>query len=144
MENPQRKPLQAPKSMIELDAYFLHMHKVVQDADFYFWHHAQLAQLSPKIKDAQKQAYSDNFDRLYESFRTLQTDGLFREERYAREYKRTINTLYLSIIYWLPFCELSADDDAKSGEGLREQVWGIVYPHLTGKSWQTLKEIMGC
>ncbi len=131
---------ETPKNLKELDRYFLHLYAVVQENAYYFLHHAQLSQLSPKIKDSQNKVYVDSVKKLSETFRILNVDGLMRDICFPGEYGRVIDTLHLSIIYWLPFCALK-QDQAKDAS-FRSQAWSILYPLLTDSGRQLLKDIV--
>lgn len=140
LEGPSREPPKSPQNLEELDQYFLHMHEVVQENAYYFWHHTQVAQLSPKIKEAQNKVYLDSVKKLFKSFYTLKAVGLLREECFVGEYERVIDTLHLSIIYWLPFCALKQKE--KESASFRNQAWGSLYALLTDSGRQMLKSLV--
>ncbi|EHL05977.1 hypothetical protein HMPREF0322_03313 [Desulfitobacterium hafniense DP7] len=54
------RPPAVPQSLGEMNALFRHLQTMIKDNAFYFWHHAQLAQLSPKIREQQKKVYQTN------------------------------------------------------------------------------------
>lgn len=129
LETTYSPPPNAPTTLAEMDAFFLDMQQVVQENAFYFWHHAQLAQLSPKIREKQHSIYHSNVEKLMQALQTLNADGIVREEITTNEYSRLIDTLLLSIIYWMPFCELK--QVKISDVSFRQQAWSILYPLLT-------------
>ena len=130
-EDPGREPPKIPQNLEELDRYFVHLHEVVRENAYYFQHHAQLSQLSPRIRDAQNKVYVDSVGKLLESFRILKNDGLLREECFTGEYRHIIDTLHLISIYWLPFCELKQDN--KADPSFSSQAWSAIYNLLTEK-----------
>lgn len=129
----------APTNLAELNTFLLHMQTVIQDNAFYFWHHAQLSQLSPAIRNRQTQVYQRNLAILRETFLTLRQDGLLREEQVAGEYNRVIDTLLLSIIYWLPFCDLKQEDPKT--HHLPDQAFSILDGLLTEKGRASLRSM---
>lgn len=129
LEEPSHEPPKSPQNLEELDQYFTHLHVVVQENAYYFWHHTQIAQLSPRIKEAQHKVYIDIVEKLFKSFYTLKAAGLLREECFAGEYERIIDTIHLSIIYWLPFCALK--QEVHEAISYRNQAWSILYTLLT-------------
>lgn len=126
-ENPRVKTRQAPKTLAGLNDFFTDIQKTVQENAFYFWHHAQLAQVSPAIQKRQSEVFRENIALLGTTFRALRNKGMLKEEQYPGETQYVINTLLLTGIYWMPFCNLT---DAPKVSFVR-QAWSIVYPYLT-------------
>lgn len=117
-----------PKTVAELDGFLSHIQDVVQENAFYFWHHAQLAQVSPRIHELQAAAFKRNAETLMGSFRLLVEGGLMREEEYPGEHRRASDAVLLASVYWIPFCELREDP---AREGFSAQAWAALYPLLT-------------
>ena len=138
LEPSYASPPEAPTTLVELDAFFLNMQQTVQENAFYFWHHAQLAQLSPKIRDQQHSIYGSNFEKMMQAIQTLNADGIIREGNIANEYSHVIDTLLLSMIYWMPFCRLKQVE--VSDVSFQQQAWSILYPLLTDKGREILKD----
>lgn len=138
-ENSPTRMTEAPRTLTELNAFFEDIQKTVQENAFYFWHHAQLAQISPTIKKMQSDAFSDNMTLLTQSFHSLKSKNILREERYQGEYSRLIDTLLLASIYWTPFCTLKVAQADK----FVEQAWSIIYPLLTNRGVEDLMKICG-
>lgn len=130
----------APTSIGEMNDYFADMQRVVQENAFYFWHHAQLSQLSPKIRERQKAVYQQNTAKLTKALATLQADGMLRREEYAGEYDHVVDTLLLSTIYWLPFSQVRQEDP--SVISFQNHAWSVLYPRLTDVGRNTLKGLM--
>ncbi len=130
-----------PAGMMELNDYFADMQQVVQENAFYFWHHAQLSQLSPKIRERQNVVYQQNTAKLTKALAILQADGMLRKEEYTGEYDHVVDSLLLSSIYWLPFCQLK--QEGPSDIGFQSHAWSVLYPLLTAVGRETLKGIMG-
>lgn len=135
-ENPNTRMDQAPRTLAELNTFFEDIQKTVQENAFYFWHHTQLAQVSPAIQSMQSDTLSKNMELLEQALLRLKEDGMIRSEQYSGEYKRLLDTLLLSSIYWAPFCNLKKT----SGEGYAEQAWSIIYPFLTQQGLEELKK----
>ncbi len=138
-EYPYTPPFQYPKNLEEMDAFFLDMQHVVQENAFYFWHHAQLSQLSPKIRSQQHDIYLSNVEKLKQAFRAFYADGLLRDETFEGEFDRTIDTLLLSSIYWMPFCDLTQNHAAQVS--FRCHAWAILCHLLTDKGRIALASI---
>lgn len=136
-ENPHTRMTEAPRTLTELNIFFEDIQKTVQENAFYFWHHAQLAQISPTIKKMQMDTFKDNMTILTQSLHSLQSSDILREERYQGEYSRLVNTLLLASIYWTPFCTLK---DTQADKFV-EQAWSIVYPFLTNTGVENLAKI---
>ena len=138
--NLDTKPTESPQSLAELDAFFLDMQRTVQENAFYFWHHAQLSQLSPNIRDKQKLRYDLNVRMLNETFSKLKSDGLIRSECYTGEYERIIDTLLLSNIYWMPFCTLK--DSLETEDTYQTHAWSIMYYLLSDTGHKQVLQIL--
>lgn len=138
-EFPSSQP-DAPQTMEELNAFFLDMQQVVQENAFYFWHHAQLSQLSSVIKAQQNQVYHNNVVKLRTAFEIFHEDGYLQEEGFEGQYEQTIDTLLLSSIYWLPFCSLKMEEIPQ--KGFQYKAWTILFPLLTESGKRELKGII--
>ena len=139
-ENAYMPPFEPPKNLEAMNAFFLDMQHVVQENAFYFWHHAQLSQLSPKIREQQHAIYLSNVDKFMQAFLALLADGVIREENFTGEYDRMIDTLLLSSIYWMPFCDLTQKHDPQ--ERFQCHAWAVFYHLLTDKGRDVLREII--
>lgn len=126
-QNPQTRAAEAPDSLEKLHAFFEDIQKTVRENAFYFWHHAQLAQVSPAIQKMQSDAFNENTALLAEAFYALNRKGFLRDETYRGEYGRVVDTLLLAGVYWMPFCKLKE----VTKQDFAEQAWSIVYPYLT-------------
>jgi AcrR family transcriptional regulator len=139
-ENTYSQPQDPPGNLEDMNTFFLDMQQVVQDNAFYFWHHTQLSQLSPKIHDQQHSIYLLNVEKFIRAFHTLHADGVIREEIYTGEYERMIDTLLLSCIYWMPFCELTQKHGARVS--FQSHAWSVFSPLLTDKGRAALQRIV--
>ena len=138
-ENTYSQPQDPPGNLEDMNTFFLDMQQVVQDNAFYFWHHTQLSQLSPKIHDQQHSIYLLNVEKFIRAFHTLHADGVIREEIYTGEYERMIDTLLLSCIYWMPFCDLTKHGARVS---FQRHAWSVLFPLLTDKGRAALQRIV--
>lgn len=139
LEN-QAPELKVPATLEELDALFLHLQEVRQQHAYYFLHHAQLSQLSPKIADLQNLRYHANRDLFRKAFQHLHSVGLLQTEAFAGEYDCVIDTLHLCSIYWAPFSDLQ--QSAGIRREYREHAWGIMHHLLTEAGRRMLKRIV--
>ena len=138
--NGNKKPETAIQDLEDLDAFFLNMQRVVLENAFYFWHHAQLSQLSPKIHEKQKIRYMLNVQMLGQAFYKLKEDGFVRSERFPEEYARMIDALLISSIYWIPFCKLKARD--QRDVDYHTHAWSITYQLLTEEGQAVADKIL--
>jgi AcrR family transcriptional regulator len=125
-ESPGGPPSRVPKNFAELDYFLLDIQQVVQSNAYYFWHITQLAQLSPKIHEKQRKIYRTNVALLTGAFETFLEAGLIRKEEFPGEFRRVIDLILLSSIYWLPFCALKQEPSE-----YRKHAWSILYPLMT-------------
>ncbi|MTI47272.1 TetR/AcrR family transcriptional regulator [Sporosalibacterium faouarense] len=125
----------APDNLEDLDQYFHFMHNVIQENAFYFWHYAQMLQLSTTLKDEQRKVYEIHRKTLSLSFHLLFEAGLIRDEAFPKEYERLIDALYQSIIYWLPFCELRKEQNVS----FQTHAWSIMHNILTKQGRERLE-----
>jgi AcrR family transcriptional regulator len=131
-------PSEAPKNFAELDHFLLNIQQVVQANAYYFWHLTQLAQLSPKIHEKQRNVYRTNVALLTGAFETFLEAGLIRKEEFPGEYRSVIDLILLSSIYWLPFCALKQETAE-----YRKHAWGILYPLMTRRGRDALRTDAG-
>lgn len=137
-ENLQTRMAEAPNTLVELNAFFEDIQKTVQENAFYFWHHAQLGQISPAIEKMQSEILNQNIALLTETLCSLNGQGIVADEQYQGEYSHVVNTLLLTSIYWMPFCKLK---NALS-ETFAEQAWSLVYPYLTDTGVTELRTVV--
>lgn len=138
-ESPNTRISEAPESLAELNAYFMDIQKMVQENAFYFWHHAQFAQISPKIQDLQKVIFDDNTKILTKSLSILKEGGWIRGEIYPGEYNCIIDTLLILSIYWVPFSRLKDEDIV---DKFLQQMWSSLYPLLTNSGIEIVKGLI--
>lgn len=137
-ESSSTRTLTAPSNLFALNAFFEDVQTTVTENAFYFWHHTQLAQVSPKIYEMQHSAFEKNIMLLTMAFQTLTLDEIFRGERFPGEFERIIDTLLMSCIYWIPYCKLK---DAKEPSNFLQQAWCILDPLLTEKGKRELEKV---
>ncbi|QQO09923.1 TetR/AcrR family transcriptional regulator [Breznakiella homolactica] len=131
LENPRVETSKIPSSLLELDAFFYNIQKVIQDNAFYFWHYTQLSQISPEIEKKQQEIFRHNFSTLHKAFFSLREAKLLIEEHFKDEYLFLIDSILLSASYWVPFCKLK---NAKLTDlSFQHYIWSMVYPLLTAK-----------
>lgn len=136
-ENPSTRMQKAPGSLLELNTFFEDIQKTVKQNAFYFWHHAQLAQISKSIEEKQNEAFAENRAMLEQALNTLHHDGLLNSQQYQGEYSHLVDTLLLASIYWVPFSKLKKD----SGDLYTQQAWSIVFPYLTEQGKDSVASI---
>ena len=128
-EGQSRKRPDAPASIRELNDYFLDQQQVVRENAFYFWHYAQLSQLSEEIRGQQGQAYQSHIERLTKAFQALEINGFLRPEEFAGEFRAVIDMLFISSVYWMPFCNIRQAD--KTQKEYPDHAWLLLYHLLT-------------
>lgn len=133
-------PTKTPCTLQELDEVFLDMQQAIQAHLYFFLHHAQLAQVSPAIFQKQRARYADMQIRLKAAFTMLCKNGLFREELFAGEYDRLIDSLYMAAAYWAPFSQLQKS--VSQAVSYRSQIWSTLFHVLTEKGRTELRTIM--
>ncbi|MDL2253009.1 TetR/AcrR family transcriptional regulator [Ruminococcaceae bacterium OttesenSCG-928-I18] len=133
LEKPEPVPPKPPENLLELDAFFGQMQNLVQENSYYFWHHTQLAQLSPAIQERQEGVYQRNVNTLTVALKTLADNGLIRKEEHSGQYARLVDALLMTAIYWIPFCEVSRREPADPKRGMQRQEWSLLLPLLTDK-----------
>ena len=63
---------------------------------------------------------------LCQGLANLAAQGLFRREAFPGEYVRVVDTVFLTAVYWLPFCEIKGEVSS-----FRTQAWSVLHPLLT-------------
>lgn len=115
-----------PQTLAQLDDCLTDMERARGDNAFYFANHAQLGQLSPKIKARQQEVYQHHTQLFIQGLENLRRQGLVRPEAFPGEYTRTADALMLTNSYWLPFSRVKGTQ-----ESFRPQAWALLHPLLT-------------
>lgn len=134
LETPKGKERSVPENLSELNNFFKDIQKTVEENAFYFWHYSQLAQISSTIEKMQDTAFNETILILNESFKILKNTKIIRDEQYLEEYKRVVDTLLLTSIYWIPFSKLKKT----TSNVFIDQAWSIIIPFLTKKGLEEL------
>ena len=66
----------------------------------------------------------------------LARQGMFRGEDFPGAYARVADTIFLTSLYWLPFCAVKGRK-----EDFRTQAWSVLYPLLTPLGRQRGREL---
>lgn len=138
-ETPNTRKQEAPGNLAELNNFFKDIQKTIQENAFYFWHYTQLAQISPKIRELQHNAFDKNIEYMILAFQQLALSGIFRGESFAGEYDCTIDTLLITSVYWVPFCKLKGE---KTSCSFSQQAWSILTPLLTETGKTELQKLI--
>ncbi len=99
-------PAQNPE---ELHAIFLHQKEIIESNAYYFWHHAQMGQISEKIREQQEKINKEIRMLYQESIENLIANGfLQREDSSGRRLEGeilelVIDAIVMGVIYWLPY-----------------------------------------
>ncbi len=125
-----------PRTMEELDAFLEDMEQARENYAFYFQHHAQLGQLSPAIRARQQAIYHSQSALFAQALSILARQGMFRGEDFPGAYARVGDTIFLTSLYWLPFCAVKGRK-----EDFRTQAWSVLYPLLTPLGRQRGREL---
>lgn len=137
LESPNARPYELLENFRQLDDFFLDIETVVRENAFYFWHHAQLAQVSPKVRTLQNDAFNENSRILSDAIRKFTQEGLIAAESYPGEHRRMVDTLIALSVYWIPFCDLKGTGNKE----FRVQAWSTLYPLLTSKGKKAFAEL---
>ena len=125
-----------PRTMEELDAFLEDMEQARENYAFYFQHHAQLGQLSPAIRARQQAIYHSQSALFAQALSILARQGMFRGEDFPGAYARVADTIFLTSLYWRPFCAVKGRK-----EDFRTQAWSVLYPLLTPLGRQRGREL---
>ena len=102
------------------------------DNAFYFGYYTQLANLSLKIREMQKNVVNRIRMNLLRSFHFLSKQGYLIEERFDGEYECIVDALMLNIIYWIPYYRIK---DHSKESTFTEHAWKLIYViNFTGMS----------
>ena len=133
-------PEKAPETVEEWDGFFLHTQQVREENAFYFWNHAQLSALSPKIREKQVGVYQHNYMLLTQGLELLEAKGMIRPEGFHGEYAQIADDLLLLSIYLLPFNALKQGTTGESVD-YRVRAWGRLYPLLTNEGVKAIERL---
>ena len=120
------RPTEPATDLAGLDAIFLDMQRTVTDNAFYFWHYAQFAQLSPKIRKSQLANSELMIGLLRGTLANLEAAGLMKPEPVPGAYDALAEQLLMAGVYWIPFCELRGIERT----AFRDHAWSILGPSL--------------
>ena len=109
-------PQDPPQTLAQLDACLRDMEQARENNAFYFRSHSQL---------------------LCQGLANLAAQGLFRREAFPGEYVRVVDTVFLTAVYWLPFCEIKGEVSS-----FRTQAWSTLHPLLTEAGRQAVAPIV--
>lgn len=126
-------PLCPPASLSELNDFFSGIQRAQEGAPFYFWSHAQLGQVSPKIREKQRAVYRRNQSLLTGAFQALADQGLLKPEAYPGQHLRTADTLLFTANYWLPSLVVKGERTP-----FLPQIWSVLFLQLTPAGRQGL------
>lgn len=129
---------EVPKSITEMNDMFVHMQNIIKENAFYFWNHAQLSQLSLKIRMQQKKAYLMNHQIFMEAIFLFNKDGIVMDEEFNGQYGQMVDSLLIACTYWIPFQDLKCDRDQQID--FLNHAWGVIFPLLTDTGKQLLFE----
>ena len=130
-------PQDPPQTLAQLDACLRDMEQARENNAFYFRSHTQLGQLSEKIRAKQREVYRRHSQLLCQGLVNLAAQGLFRREAFPGEYVRVVDTVFLTAVYWLPFCEIKGEVSS-----FRTQAWGMLCPLLTDRGRAELAALL--
>lgn len=132
----------APTNLAELDALFTQMLANLHENAYYYWHYAQLSQISPRIRDVQLQTLERQYAMLSEVFGNLNRDGWLVDEEYAGQYGDMIKTILLICVYWMPQSRL--EEDLSFHRDFSGCIWSVIYPLLTAAGKRDYAETIRC
>lgn len=118
-ESYQRFPV--PKTLEELDRFFVKREEHQKKNDYYFRHYVQLAQISKKVYNIQVKVLTDMRDTLYGAFSNLHAAGLIKEEALEDQWQYLARSLVTILIFGGGYMR----------QKRRETLWSLVFPLLT-------------
>ena len=122
----QAHPPKPACDLDQLDAIFRDMQQVVTQHAYYFWHYAQLAQLSSSIASSQLSNSSRMLGILRQSLANLEAAGILKPEPSPGIYDALAEQLLMASIYWIPFCDLRGIERTT----FCDHAWSILRPSL--------------
>ncbi len=126
------EPPAPPQTLPQLNAHFAQLQNTIQQNAFYFWHYAQLGQLSEAVREMQTQIIEAEYALLSESFAILAKNGLLKGEAYPSQYTQIVQNILLVCIYWTPHAQLEAQLSCAPCDFL-SCVWSALLPMLSDK-----------
>lgn len=97
------------QTLEELHAIFLHQKEIIESNAYYFWHHAQMGQISEKIRGQQEEVHNKIRNLYKASIENLIANGFIkREDPSGRRLEGevlelVIDAIVMGVIYWLPY-----------------------------------------
>ena len=76
---------------------------------FYFRSHSPAGPAVGEDPAKQREVYRRHSQLLCQGLVNLAAQGLFRREAFPGEYVRVVDTVFLTAVYWLPFCEIKGE-----------------------------------
>lgn len=110
----------------QLDEVFRDMERIVAQHAYYFWHYAQLAQVSDRIASNQESNAALMLDILRQSLANLESTGALKPEPFPGVYDGLAEQLLMASVYWMPFCDLRGIERTE----FRDHAWSILRPSL--------------
>ena len=135
----ERKRPAVPNTLRDMDHVFGDMQDAIRCNAYYFLHHAEFSQMSPRIAELQSVAYRESKELFRQAFIHLRAAEVLRDERFPREYDCAIDALHMTFIYWQPYSELCKNGDAAAD--CRRQAWSILCQLLTEKGVLEMRAI---
>lgn len=124
-------PAQTPD---ELHAIFLHQKEIIESNAYYFWHHAQMGQISEKIRKQQAETHIKIRNLYKDSIENLIANGFMkREDPSGRRLEGevlelVIDAIVMGVIYWLPY---HYPDTKKADFSLQDDLLRYCWNQLT-------------
>lgn len=128
-ESYQRFPV--PKTLEELDRFFVKREEHQKKNAYYFRHYVQLAQISKKVYNIQAKVLTDMRETLTRTFINLHAAGLMREETLEHQWQYLARSLVTIIIFGGGYMR----------QKRRETMWSLVFPLLTEEGAKEYLEI---
>ncbi|CEQ08919.1 TetR family transcriptional regulator [[Clostridium] sordellii] len=125
------KKIDVPKSIEDLNTFFINALNIQNENAYYFKHFDQLAQISPKIYNLQRSTIKELHELLRKSFETLVDLNLMKKFSNTTQMVNIIDCILTILIYKPVSCkEFNEDDSIKN---TIDCLWSILFMYLTNE-----------
>ena len=129
-EHEKYERIPSPKTLGELNQFFLDAINQKNSRPYYFKPYVELSQICPNIYEMQVQVLRDLHDALGEAFHDFAENGLLKKE-FSRQYQGIISVIMTFMIHGLPdfYQAREGDEAALTLHGF----WSLLIPCMTDK-----------
>lgn len=120
-----------PKDLTQLNELFWELYENQMNNTYYFRHYTQLAQISPRVYQIQKERIRQHIELLENAFSSLRQQNLMEPEMYDGQTAVFIQGLLSITQAWMPRQLMQDQPFAPSDINLVDRLWGMMYYALT-------------